>query len=101
MNLSDYVLHFLEKKKVKKVFLITGGAICFLVDAFSRNKKINYISVAHEQAAAMMADSYSRFGPNFSCTMATSGPGATNLITGIACSYFDSIQSLSQNFLIN
>jgi acetolactate synthase-1/2/3 large subunit len=94
MNLSDYVLHFLEKKKVKKVFLITGGAICFLVDAFSRNKRINYVSVAHEQAAAMMADSYSRLGPNFSCTMATSGPGATNLITGIACSYFDSIPAL-------
>jgi acetolactate synthase-1/2/3 large subunit len=94
MNLSDYVLDFLEKKKIKEVFLITGGAICFLVDAFSRNKKINYISVAHEQAAAMMADSYSRLGPNFSCTMATSGPGATNLITGIACSYFDSIPSI-------
>ena len=94
MNLSDYVLDFLEKKKVKKVFLITGGAISFMVDAFSRNKKINYISVAHEQGAAMMADAYSRLGPNYSCTMVTSGPGATNLITGIACSYFDSIPSL-------
>ena len=94
MNLSDYVLHFLYKKKIKKVFLITGGAISFMVDAFSRNKKINYISVAHEQGAAMMADAYSRMGPNFSCTMVTSGPGATNLLTGIACSYFDSIPSL-------
>ena len=94
MDLSDYTLKFLEKKKVKKVFLITGGAISFMVDAFSRNKKIQYVSVAHEQAAAMMADSYSRLGPNFSCTMVTSGPGATNLITGIACSYFDSIPSL-------
>ena len=94
MNLSDYVLDFLVKKKVKKVFLITGGAISFMVDAFSRNKKIKYISVAHEQGAAMMADSYSRLGPNFSCTMVTSGPGATNLLTGIACSYFDSIPSL-------
>ena len=94
MNLSDYTLKFLEKKKVKKVFLITGGAISFMVDAFSRNKKIQYISAAHEQAAAMMADSYSRLGPNFSCTMVTSGPGATNLITGIACSYFDSIPAL-------
>ena len=94
MNLSDYVLDFLIKKKVKKVFLITGGAISFMVDAFSRNKKIKYISVAHEQGAAMMADSYSRLGPNFSCTMVTSGPGATNLLTGIACSYFDSIPSL-------
>ena len=94
MNLSDFVLNFLLKKKVDKVFLITGGAISFLVDSFSRNKKIKYISVAHEQAAAMMADSYSRVGPNFSCTMATSGPGATNLLTGIACSYFDSVPSL-------
>ena len=94
MNLSDYVLSFLIKKKVKRVFLITGGAISFMVDAFSRNKKIKYISVAHEQGAAMMADSYSRLGPNFSCTMVTSGPGATNLLTGIACSYFDSIPSL-------
>ena len=94
MQLSDYVLNFLEKKRVKEVFLITGGAISFMVDAFSRNNKIKYISVAHEQAAAMMADSYSRLGPNFSCTMVTSGPGATNLITGIACSYFDSIPVL-------
>ena len=65
-----------------------------MVDAFSRTKKIGYVSVGHEQAAAMMADAYSRMGPNYSCTMVTSGPGATNLITGIACSYFDSIPSL-------
>ena len=94
MNLSDYVLKFLVKKKIKKVFLITGGAISFMVDAFSRNKNIKYISVGHEQSAAMMADAYSRIGPNFSCTMVTSGPGATNLLTGIGCSYFDSIPSL-------
>ena len=94
MNLSDYVLNFLAEKKIKQVFLITGGAISFMVDAFSRNKKIKYISVGHEQGAAMMADAYSRIGPNFSCTMVTSGPGATNLITGIGCSYFDSIPSL-------
>ncbi|MDC3037374.1 thiamine pyrophosphate-binding protein [Candidatus Pelagibacter sp.] len=94
MNLSDYVLNFLEKKKVKNVFTITGGAICFLMDAFSRNKKMTYTPVAHEQAAAMMADSYSRLGPNFSATMVTSGPGATNLLTGIACSWFDSIPSM-------
>ena len=94
MILSDYVLKFLKKKGVKDVFLITGGAISFMVDSFTRVKNIRYRCVAHEQAAAMMADSYSRVGPNFSCTMATSGPGATNLITGIACSWFDSIPSL-------
>lgn len=94
MNLSDFVLNFLVKEKIKHVFLITGGAISFMVDAFSRNKKIKYTCVAHEQAAAMMADAYSRIGPNLSCTMATSGPGATNLLTGIACSWFDSIPSI-------
>tara|TARA_B100000575_G_scaffold292574_1_gene301364 strand:- start:390 stop:2192 length:1803 start_codon:yes stop_codon:yes gene_type:complete len=94
MNLSDYILEFLRKKRVYNVFTITGGAICFLMDAFSRDNKIKYTTVAHEQAAAMMADSYSRFGPNFSATMVTSGPGATNLLTGIACSWFDSIPSL-------
>ena len=101
MDLSDYTLKFLLEKKVKNVFLITGGAISFMVDAFSRNKKIKYTSVAHEQSAAMMADAYSRLGPNFSCTMVTSGPGATNLLTGIACSYFDSIPSLHISGQVN
>ena len=91
MLVSDYILKFLLSKGVKKVFLLTGGAIAFTVDAFARNKNISYVSVAHEQAAAMMADSYSRLGPNFAATMVTSGPGATNLLTGIACSWFDSI----------
>lgn len=86
---SDFILEFLLKKKIKHVFLITGGAISFVVDAFSRNKKISYVCVAHEQAAAMMADAYSRVGPNLAATMVTSGPGATNLLTGIACSWFD------------
>jgi acetolactate synthase I/II/III large subunit len=94
MNLSDFVLKFLIEKKIKNVFLITGGAISFMIDSFSRTKKIKYTCVAHEQAAAMMADAYSRVGPNLSCTMVTSGPGATNLITGIACSWFDSIPSI-------
>jgi acetolactate synthase I/II/III large subunit len=94
MIVSDYILDFLVKKKVKKVFLITGGAISFVVDSFSRNKKINYIDCGHEQSAAMMADAYSRMGPKFSATMVTSGPGATNLLTGIACSWFDSIPGI-------
>ena len=93
-NLSDQLLDFLVAKKVKTVFLLTGGAIAFAIDAFSRNKKINFICVQHEQAAAMMADAYSRVKDNFAATMSTSGPGATNLITGIACSYFDSIPNI-------
>jgi acetolactate synthase-1/2/3 large subunit len=91
MTVSDYILKFLISKNVNNVFLLTGGAISFVVDAFSRNKKIKYTCVAHEQSAAMMADAYSRTGRGFGTTMVTSGPGAQNLITGIACSWFDSI----------
>ncbi len=94
IKVGDIILDYLIKKKVKYVFLITGGAIGFLIDSFHRNKKIKYICALHEQSAAMMADSYSRLGPNFAATMSTSGPGATNLITGIYCSWFDSVPNI-------
>ena len=93
-NVSDAILEFLVAKGVDTVFLLTGGAIAFTVDAFSKRKDISYICVQHEQAAAMMADAYARIKNNFAATMTTSGPGATNLITGMACSYFDSIGNI-------
>ena len=93
-NISDAILDFLVSKGVNTVFLLTGGAIAFTVDAFSKRKDISYVCVQHEQAAAMMADAYARIKKNFAATMTTSGPGATNLITGIACSYFDSIGNI-------
>ena len=91
MTVAEYILEFLISKNVKNVFLMTGGAISFTIDAFSKNKKIKYTCIAHEQSAAMMADAYSRCGKGFGATMVTSGPGAQNLITGIACSWFDSV----------
>jgi acetolactate synthase-1/2/3 large subunit len=91
MTVADYILKFLISKNIKNVFLMTGGAISFTVDAFSKNKNIKYTCVAHEQSAAMMADAYSRCSKGFGATMVTSGPGAQNLITGIACSWFDSV----------
>jgi len=99
--LADYILKFLISKNVNNVFLITGGAISFIVDAFSRTKKIKYTCVAHEQAGAMMADAYSRVGKGFAATMVTSGPGAQNLITGIACSWFDSVPVLHISGQVN
>ena len=101
MKVSDFILNFLISKNINHVFLITGGAISFIVDAFSKNKKIKYVCVAHEQAAAMMADSYSRVGKGAGATMVTSGPGAQNLITGIACSWFDSIPVLHISGQVN
>jgi acetolactate synthase-1/2/3 large subunit len=101
MKVADYILKFLISKNVNNVFLITGGAISFVVDAFSRNKKIKYTCVAHEQAAAMMADAYSRVGKGFGATMVTSGPGAQNLVTGIACSWFDSVPTIHISGQVN
>lgn len=94
MTVSDYILDYLVSIKVKHVFLITGGAVAFIVDAFHNRKDIGYVCVAHEQAAAMAADAYARMGPGIGATMVTSGPGATNLITGICCSWFDSIPTI-------
>ena len=93
-QVNNFVLDFLVKQGVKKVFLITGGAISFLADAFHGRKDISYVSCGHEQAAAMMAEAYSRLGPGYAACMVTSGPGATNLITGMGCAHFDSIPAL-------
>ncbi len=94
MLVSEFIVDFLKSQKVKHVFLITGGAIAFLVDKIGTTKDIHYVCMHHEQSAAMAADAYSRMGPGIGVAMATSGPGATNLITGICCSWFDSIPTL-------
>lgn len=93
-QVNDYILDFLVAQGVKRVFVITGGAIAFVMDAFHGRKDIKYIPVNHEQGAAMMGEAYSRLGPGLSACMVTSGPGATNLITGMGCAWFDSIPAL-------
>ena len=94
MNGAEYIAEFLRQRNVEKVFLITGGACAFIVDAIGQNPGIDYVCMQHEQAAAMAADSLWRIDKTMGVTVSTSGPGATNLLTGIACSYFDSIPSL-------
>ena len=94
MKVSDYIGEFIEHQDVKHVFGITGGAIAHVFDSIGRNPSIEYICNQHEQASAMAADAYSRVTGNLGVALATSGPGATNLMTGIGCSYFDSIPTL-------
>ena len=94
MDISDYLLDYLKEQGVKHAFLISGGSICPTLDKFDKDKNLEYICTAHEQAAAMAAEAYSRVTENFGVAMSTSGPGATNLITGIACAWFDSIPTL-------
>lgn len=91
MKLSDYIISFLKSIGIKHVFLFTGGAITHLTDSLYADKEMKGIVVHHEQAGAFAAEGYSRTNGNLGVVMATSGPGATNLITGIASAYFDSI----------
>jgi len=90
---TDFVLDQIEKLGVKHVFGVTGGAISNQLDAFSRNDRVKFIPVVHEQAAAMAVEAYSRIN-GYGVAMATSGPGGTNLITGMCGCWFDSIPAL-------
>lgn len=91
---SDLVADFLVDKKITHVFDLSGGMITYLEDAISRKRGIECVPMHHEQAAGFAAEGYARKSQNFGVAMATSGPGATNLITAIGSSYFDSIPTM-------
>lgn len=93
IKLSNYVAKFIKEQGTKYVFVLQGGAVAHLIDSIATQEDLEYVVVQHEQSAAMAADSYSRI-QNLGVAFATSGPGATNLITGIACAYYDSIPVL-------
>ena len=94
MTGAEYIAEFLARVGSRHVFLLTGGACAFLIDAVGRHPALRYTCFQHEQSAAMAADAVWRVDGSVGVAMATSGPGATNLITGIACSFFDSIPAL-------
>jgi len=94
MKLSDYVIDFLVSKGITHVFEVCGGALAHLLDSMYERKDISTVSMHHEMAAAIAAEGYSRVSGNIGVAMATSGPGATNLITGIGSCFFDSIPCL-------
>ncbi|MDE2596718.1 MAG: thiamine pyrophosphate-binding protein [Sphingomonadales bacterium] len=91
---SDWIAEFLHRVGAHRVFTLTGGACAFMVDAIGRHPGLHYDCFQHEQSAAMAADAVWRVSGRIGVTLATSGPGATNLITGIATSFFDSIPAL-------
>ena len=93
-KVSDIIIEFLLKKKIQHVFAISGGASIHLIHSAGKNKRIKCYFNHHEQASAMAADGVAKSTGRPSCVFATSGPGATNLITGICCSWFDSTPNL-------
>lgn len=90
MKLSDYVVKFFERQKVKDIFMVTGGGCMHLVDSFGKSSKIKYWCTEHEQSAAMAAEAYSKIKNDLGLVLTTSGPGATNTVTGVLDCYQDS-----------
>lgn len=91
MKGSRMVVECLKREGIKVMFGITGGAILPVYDALYDEAELNCILVRHEQAAAHAADGYAKATGKVGVCIATSGPGATNLVTGIATAFMDSI----------
>jgi len=90
IKLSDYVSNFFEEKQVENVFLLSGGMMMHLLDSISKSQCIKYICNHHEQACSIAAEAYARVKGEVGLCYATSGPGATNTITGITGAWLDS-----------
>jgi acetolactate synthase I/II/III large subunit len=94
MKLSDYVIDFLAQRGVTHFFGMSGGAAVHLFDSVARYPNVDYICSQHEQSSAISADGYARVTGKLGVAITTSGPGATNLLTGVCCSYYDSVPTL-------
>jgi acetolactate synthase I/II/III large subunit len=94
MKLSDYVIDFIANEGVSEIFEFIGGAITHLIDSTVERDDIHCVSVHHEQAGAFAAEAYARINGRLGVAMATSGPGALNMVTGIGSCWFDSVPCL-------
>lgn len=89
MKVTDVIVQCLENEGVKYVFGIVGTETLDLADSLSKSTQIQYVNVRHEQGAAFMADVYGRLSQKAGICLSTLGPGATNLLTGIASAQLD------------
>ncbi len=94
MKVSDYIMDYLYARGVTHIYEVIGGMITHLIDAAHRHGKLQLVSVHHEQAGAFAADAMARVTGVPGVAMATSGPGAINLLTGIGSCYFDSVPAV-------
>ncbi len=90
MKLSDYVWNYVEELGVKHVFVFPGGGAMHLVDSLGRETGLRYVTMLHEQACSMAAETYSRISHNLGVVLVTTGPGGTNAITGVAAAWLES-----------
>ena len=94
MRLADFVIKFLEEKKIDTVFTVSGGGSIFLCDALYKAKKIKYIACHHEQAVAYATESYSRAKNKPGAAIVTTGPGGTNSVSGVVSCWIDSVPAI-------
>ena len=94
MKVSDFVVRFLAARGVTHVFELSGGMITHLLDSAARNGAPKLVSMPHEQAAGFAAEGMARMTGVPGVAFATSGPGATNLLTAIGSCYFDSVPAV-------
>jgi len=94
MKVSDYVVDFISRQGVNHVFEFIGGAITHLIDSIHHRSDMDCVSVHHEQTGAFAAEAYARINGRLGVAMATSGPGALNMVTGIGSCWFDSVPCL-------
>lgn len=89
MRISDHILARLAEEGITHAFTVYGGAISELMDAFTRQTAIRYVTMIHEQAASFAAEGYAKT-KGIGLAIGTSGPGGHNMVTGIANCYYDS-----------
>jgi len=90
----DLFLAYLKAEGVRVVFGIPGGLLYPLFEAIEEDAELLLVVTKHEEGAAFMADGYARVSRRLSVCAATSGPGATNLMTGVACAFADGVPML-------
>ena len=93
-TVADVILKYLEAEKVEYIFGVPGTSLVPLFEACNRNNNVKPILAKHEQGAAFMADGYARVKGSLGVCFGTSGPGATNLVTGVANAFIDNIPVL-------
>ncbi len=91
MKISDYVIKFISGLGVDKVFCVTGGGAMHLNNSLGCSEDVDGVFMLHEQGASVAAESYARIREGYGVCLVTSGPGATNAITGLCGAYMDSI----------
>ena len=85
---------FIARQGIRHVFVLTGGASVHLIDSIAKHPEVDFVCPQHEQAGAMAADAYARVTGNLGAAISTSGPGATNMVTGICSAFYDSVPVL-------